>query len=111
MSATTGVALIPAIHGPIAQISEKDAEALKFLQDITSDVLDGEDENGFKLTFFFDTNPFFENTVLVRVGVCGCNCSLAPDLFDSHHGCCIVSTMTDGRVACNRTDQDVLHGG
>ena len=62
-----GLSLISVVRDSIEQISEKDAEALKFLQDITCDVLDGEDENGFKLSFFFEANPFFENSVLVGV--------------------------------------------
>mmetsp|Transcript_21656 Transcript_21656/g.60192 ORF Transcript_21656/g.60192 Transcript_21656/m.60192 type:complete len:377 (-) Transcript_21656:211-1341(-) len=48
------------------QITEKDAEALKFLNDIKSEPLDGDDVKGFKLTFYFDPNPFFENETLTK---------------------------------------------
>ena len=44
---------------------ECDEEALKFLKDIKwcrIDVL-----KGFKLEFFFDTNPFFKNSVLTKM--------------------------------------------
>ncbi|KAF3625868.1 hypothetical protein FXO37_30641 [Capsicum annuum] len=46
------------------EISERDEEALKYLKDIKWCKLD--DRKGFKLEFFFDTNPFFKNTVLVK---------------------------------------------
>ncbi|CAA0821143.1 Unknown protein [Striga hermonthica] len=45
-------------------ISERDEEALKFLKDIKWARID--DPKGFKLEFFFDTNPFFKNTVLTK---------------------------------------------
>ncbi|CAA0821137.1 Unknown protein [Striga hermonthica] len=46
------------------EISERDEEALKFLKDIKWSRID--DPKGFKLEFFFDTNPFFKNTVLTK---------------------------------------------
>ncbi|VFQ67010.1 unnamed protein product [Cuscuta campestris] len=46
------------------EITERDEEALKYLKDIKWSRLDG--TKGFKLEFFFDTNPFFKNTVLVK---------------------------------------------
>uniref|UniRef100_A0A061R8Y2 Nucleosome assembly protein 1-like 1 n=1 Tax=Tetraselmis sp. GSL018 TaxID=582737 RepID=A0A061R8Y2_9CHLO len=48
------------------QITEKDSEALKHLVDITWEPLEGEDKKGFKLNFFFEENPFFENEILTK---------------------------------------------
>nr|GEY86826.1 nucleosome assembly protein 1;4 [Tanacetum cinerariifolium] len=47
------------------EISERDEEALKYLKDIKWCRMD--DPKGFKLEFFFDTNPFFKNSVLTKV--------------------------------------------
>ncbi|KAI3777901.1 hypothetical protein L1987_47704 [Smallanthus sonchifolius] len=47
------------------EISERDEEALKYLKDIRWCRID--DPKGFKLEFFFDTNPFFKNSVLTKV--------------------------------------------
>ncbi|XP_024972371.1 nucleosome assembly protein 1;4-like isoform X2 [Cynara cardunculus var. scolymus] len=47
------------------EISERDEEALKYLKDIKWNRID--DPKGFKLEFFFDTNPFFKNSVLTKV--------------------------------------------
>ncbi|PSR96915.1 Nucleosome assembly protein like [Actinidia chinensis var. chinensis] len=46
------------------EISERDEEALKYLKDIKWYRIDN--PKGFKLEFFFDTNPFFKNTVLTK---------------------------------------------
>ncbi|KAL0337273.1 UNVERIFIED_CONTAM: Nucleosome assembly protein 1 [Sesamum calycinum] len=46
------------------EISERDEGALKFLKDIKWFRIDN--PKGFKLEFFFDTNPFFKNTVLTK---------------------------------------------
>lgn len=46
------------------EISERDEEALKFLKDIKWCRIDN--PKGFKLEFFFDTNPFFKNSVLTK---------------------------------------------
>ncbi|CAA0814615.1 Unknown protein [Striga hermonthica] len=46
------------------EISERDEEALKFLKDIKWSRID--DPKGFKLEFYFDTNPFFKNTLLTK---------------------------------------------
>ncbi|XP_059299591.1 nucleosome assembly protein 1;4-like isoform X2 [Lycium ferocissimum] len=46
------------------EISEDDEEALEFLKDIKWCRVD--DPKGFKLEFFFDTNPFFKNPVLTK---------------------------------------------
>ncbi|KAH6830756.1 nucleosome assembly protein 1 [Perilla frutescens var. hirtella] len=46
------------------EISERDEEALKYLSDIKWCRLDN--PKGFKLEFFFDTNPFFKNSVLTK---------------------------------------------
>ncbi|XP_075509692.1 nucleosome assembly protein 1;2-like isoform X1 [Primulina tabacum] len=46
------------------EISERDEGALKFLQDIKWSRVDN--PKGFKLEFFFDTNPFFKNSVLTK---------------------------------------------
>ena len=43
---------------------ECDEEALKFLKDIKWCRIDV--PNGFKLEFFFDTNPFLKNSVLKK---------------------------------------------
>ncbi|KAK1416891.1 hypothetical protein QVD17_26010 [Tagetes erecta] len=47
------------------EITERDEEALKYLKDIKWCKID--DPKGFKLEFFFDTNPFFKNSVLTKV--------------------------------------------
>ncbi|KAH7864651.1 hypothetical protein Vadar_032196 [Vaccinium darrowii] len=46
------------------EISERDEEALKYLKDIKWCRLDN--PKGFKLEFFFETNPFFSNSVLTK---------------------------------------------
>ncbi|XP_073149448.1 nucleosome assembly protein 1;2-like [Henckelia pumila] len=46
------------------EISERDEGALKFLQDIKWSRVDN--LKGFKLEFYFDTNPFFKNSVLTK---------------------------------------------
>lgn len=46
------------------EISERDEEALRYLKDIKWCRID--DPKGFKLDFFFDTNPFFKNSVLTK---------------------------------------------
>ncbi|TMW90451.1 hypothetical protein EJD97_015680 [Solanum chilense] len=46
------------------EISERDEGALKFLKDIKWTRI--ENPKGFKLEFFFDTNPYFKNTVLTK---------------------------------------------
>ncbi|XP_047046167.1 nucleosome assembly protein 1;2-like, partial [Lolium rigidum] len=46
------------------EIQERDEEALKYLKDIKWCRID--DPKGFKLEFFFDTNPFFKNSVLAK---------------------------------------------
>ncbi|WVZ18867.1 hypothetical protein V8G54_006189 [Vigna mungo] len=46
------------------EISERDEAALKFLKDIKWIRIDN--PKGFKLEFFFDTNPFFSNSVLTK---------------------------------------------
>ncbi|XP_060218555.1 nucleosome assembly protein 1;2-like isoform X2 [Lycium barbarum] len=45
-------------------VSKRDKEALKFLKDIKWCRVDH--PKGFKLDFFFDTNPFFKNSVLTK---------------------------------------------
>ncbi|KAJ8566043.1 hypothetical protein K7X08_030520 [Anisodus acutangulus] len=46
------------------EIAERDEEALKFLRDVKWSKID--DPKGFKLEFFFETNPYFKNTVLIK---------------------------------------------
>lgn len=46
------------------KIQERDEAALKYLKDIKWSRV--EDPKGFKLDFFFDTNPFFKNSVLSK---------------------------------------------
>ncbi|KAL6996316.1 Nucleosome assembly protein 1,4 [Sarracenia purpurea var. burkii] len=46
------------------EISERDEEALKYLKDIKWCRIDN--PKGFKLEFFFDSNPFFKNSVLTK---------------------------------------------
>ncbi|KAJ6842257.1 nucleosome assembly protein 1,2-like isoform X4 [Iris pallida] len=46
------------------EIQERDEEALKFLKDIKWCKIDN--PKGFKLEFFFDSNPFFKNSVLTK---------------------------------------------
>nr|XP_043623265.1 nucleosome assembly protein 1;4-like isoform X5 [Erigeron canadensis] len=47
------------------EISERDEDALKYLKDIKWCRIN--DPKGFKLEFFFDTNPYFTNSVLTKV--------------------------------------------
>ncbi|PIM99365.1 Nucleosome assembly protein NAP-1 [Handroanthus impetiginosus] len=46
------------------EISERDEGALKFLKDIKWSRIDN--PKGFKLEFYFDSNPFFKNSVLTK---------------------------------------------
>ncbi|GAU44932.1 hypothetical protein TSUD_400600 [Trifolium subterraneum] len=46
------------------EITERDEGALKFLKDIKWTRI--EDPKGFKLDFFFDSNPYFSNSVLTK---------------------------------------------
>ncbi|KAM5547353.1 nucleosome assembly protein 1,2 [Rosa sericea] len=46
------------------EITERDEGALKYLKDIKWARIDN--PKGFKLEFFFDTNPYFKNTVLTK---------------------------------------------
>ncbi|KAK2983799.1 hypothetical protein RJ640_008475 [Escallonia rubra] len=46
------------------EISERDEEALKYLKDIKWYRIDN--PKGFKLEFFFDSNPYFKNSVLTK---------------------------------------------
>ncbi|KAK2395610.1 nucleosome assembly protein 1-2 [Trifolium repens] len=46
------------------EITERDEGALKFLKDIKWTRI--EDPKGFKLEFFFDSNPYFSNSVLTK---------------------------------------------
>ncbi|GMJ07340.1 NUCLEOSOME/CHROMATIN ASSEMBLY FACTOR GROUP A 02, nucleosome assembly protein 1;2 [Hibiscus trionum] len=46
------------------EISERDEGALKYLKDIKWCRV--EEPKGFKLEFYFDTNPYFKNTVLTK---------------------------------------------
>ncbi|GAB2269255.1 Nucleosome assembly protein 1.4 [Dionaea muscipula] len=47
------------------EITERDEGALKYLKDVKWCRID--DPKGFKLEFFFDTNPYFKNTVLTKI--------------------------------------------
>ncbi|KAG6510716.1 hypothetical protein ZIOFF_028750 [Zingiber officinale] len=46
------------------EIQERDEKALRYLKDIKLSRI--VEPNGFKLEFFFETNPFFKNTVLTK---------------------------------------------
>lgn len=46
------------------EITELDEDALQYLKDVKWSRLD--DAKGFKLEFFFDTNPYFSNVVLTK---------------------------------------------
>ncbi|XP_054780837.1 nucleosome assembly protein 1;4-like [Prosopis cineraria] len=46
------------------EITERDEGALKYLKDIKWSKLDN--PKGFKLEFFFSTNPYFKNSVLIK---------------------------------------------
>ncbi|KAE8657491.1 Nucleosome assembly protein 1 [Hibiscus syriacus] len=46
------------------EITEQDKGALKYLKDIKWSRID--DPKGFKLEFFFDSNPYFKNSVLTK---------------------------------------------
>ncbi|XP_078428924.1 nucleosome assembly protein 1;2-like [Wolffia australiana] len=47
------------------EITERDEEALKYLKDIKWSRMDN--PKGFKLEFYFNTNPFFKNSVLTKI--------------------------------------------
>ncbi|CAA7408786.1 unnamed protein product [Spirodela intermedia] len=47
------------------EIKERDEDALKYLKDIKWCRIDS--PKGFKLEFFFDTNPYFKNTILTKI--------------------------------------------
>ncbi|KAK4791630.1 hypothetical protein SAY86_032043 [Trapa natans] len=47
------------------EINERDEGALKYLKDIKWCRIN--DPKGFKLEFFFDTNPYFKNSVLTKI--------------------------------------------
>ncbi|XP_039144128.1 nucleosome assembly protein 1;2-like [Dioscorea cayenensis subsp. rotundata] len=47
------------------EIQERDEAALKYLKDIKWYRI--ENPKGFKLEFFFDTNPFFKNSILTKI--------------------------------------------
>lgn len=49
------------------QITEADRGALKFLTDIRLSYLPDANQPGFKLTFYFDKNEFFDNEVLEKI--------------------------------------------
>ncbi|XP_059274888.1 nucleosome assembly protein 1;2-like [Lycium ferocissimum] len=46
------------------EITERDEDALQYLKDVKWSRLD--DAKGFKIEFFFDTNPYFSNSVLTK---------------------------------------------
>ncbi|XP_022754875.1 nucleosome assembly protein 1;3-like isoform X3 [Durio zibethinus] len=46
------------------EITERDEGALKYLKDIKWHRI--EEHKGFKLEFYFDTNPYFKNTILTK---------------------------------------------
>lgn len=47
-------------------VTDRDAEALKHLTDVQVSYLSGEDQLGFKLSFFFSPNEYFEDAVLEK---------------------------------------------
>ncbi|KAH0668086.1 hypothetical protein KY285_029292 [Solanum tuberosum] len=59
-------------------ISKRDEEALKFLKDIKWCRVDH--PKGFKFDFFFDTNPFFKNSVLTKTCHKRVNMAMAEDI-------------------------------
>ena len=46
------------------EITERDEGALKYLKDIKWSRI--ENPKGFKLDFYFNTNPYFKNTILTK---------------------------------------------
>ncbi|PKI64670.1 hypothetical protein CRG98_014937 [Punica granatum] len=48
-----------------AQIFEKDEDALRYLRDIRWSKTDN--PKGFKIDFFFYTNPYFKNSILTKI--------------------------------------------
>lgn len=66
-------------------ITERDAEVLRFLEDIRTEVLTGEDR-GFKLHFYFRENPFFGNKVLEKTYLLEAEDDVVPKAFT---GCTI----------------------
>ncbi|RNF25373.1 nucleosome assembly protein-like protein [Trypanosoma conorhini] len=49
-----------------SMITERDRHALSFLQDITTEYIEGDPQKGFRLNFHFAPNEYFSNTVLSK---------------------------------------------
>ncbi|KAL6756588.1 nucleosome assembly protein-domain-containing protein [Haematococcus lacustris] len=63
-----------------AYITERDAEVLKYLEDIRVEVLTGEDR-GFKLLFHFAPNPYLRNKVLEKTYELEADVEVVPKRF------------------------------
>ncbi|KAJ9530770.1 hypothetical protein QJQ45_014913 [Haematococcus lacustris] len=63
-----------------AYITERDAEVLKYLEDIRIEVLTGEDR-GFKLLFHFAPNPYLRNKVLEKTYELEADVEVVPKRF------------------------------
>lgn len=67
-------------------ITERDAEALAFLEDVTSDFIDGNPDKGFVLKFAFGANKFFSDSMLSKTYRMDGDDS---DVLDKSEGCAI----------------------
>lgn len=75
-------------------INDRDAEALKYLEDIRYEVLTG-DDMGFKIVFHFKENPFFTNKTLEKTYILDDTEELVPKQF--------IGTKIDWKAGKNLT--------
>jgi nucleosome assembly protein 1-like 1 len=83
-------------HSGISElITDRDEKALEFLKDIRYDYLPADGQSGFKVTFEFGSNPFFENSTLSKTyyyQVSSCRCTLGHNADSPHR----MSSVTMG---------------
>lgn len=85
-------------------VTELDVEALSYLEDITSTLFEDEtDGEGFCLTFHFKSNPFFEESELVKKYYLGkpTKADYGSDVFDHAEG--TVISWKGGKNLCFKT--------
>ena len=92
----------------VLQLTEKDEGILEYLVDISSEDLTAEDECGFKLTFEFAENPYFENKILVGLRIC--LDSMSPAC--SPNGICLLENEVSSNCFSfpNAADKNVPYG-
>ena len=82
---------LTALRNPIGineLITDRDAQALKHLTDVRLTYLDSEAQPGFKLSFHFSPNEFFENDVLEKIYLYKPEIDYSGDfVYDRAQGC------------------------